>query len=505
MAYADAGPIPASVRATIETRLYFSRDRATWTRFATVADGTESWAGALPVPAGVTGYYGATSTIPADGIESPLSGIVAYPPGAEPPAAAISGSPDEYTVALGIFQDTFVAIGDGVNRAADPLIRTYVWPAGQVANRGFLKWDLSSLPADAEIAGASLRLYYSDEEGTGGDNTLAVSVAKVVLANPDIGLATWDSPDNVVPWSGGADGGERNLAGSESTVKVGNRHGWVVWNVTDMVRDWVRLPATNFGMALEPDKAGTVDSNRFFASREHPDPLLGPELLVTYRFPARNPVPPGSSASSTPSSPDAAADTPVDTFTLSVGGLEDTYVNSGSFADTNYVSEPLIGTYTWPANVVANRGFLRWDLSGLPDNSTVTNALLQLYFVAGGTAGDELYTVRVAKVAGVLPDLNRVTWNRFDGLSPWPGGQNGGAAAIGDHVSSNTIGRTHRWVSWDVTDLVHDWVARPETNFGMVLDGDASAGIDSNRYFASGEYPDPLLRPRLLITYIKGR
>ena len=71
-------------------------------------------------------------------------------------------------------------------------------------------------------------------------------------------------------------------------------------------------------------------------------------------------------------------------------------------------------------------------------------------------------------------------------------------------ASSSTIGRTHRWVSWDVTELVQDWADRPDTNFGMAIDGDASAGVDSHRFFASGEYPDPSLRPRLLVTFVKN-
>ncbi len=504
LTYADSSAIPAAVRATIETRLYYSPDRAAWTRFATVSGGAESWTGTLPSPDGITGYYAATTTVPPDGVESPFSNIVSYPPSSNPVPEAVSGTFDETSVSVGNYQDTFVAFGDNANRSSDPLIRTYVWPVGKVANRGFLKWDLSSLPADAEVTGATLRLYHADEDGIGGDNVLAVSVSKVVGADPDLGMATWDAPGPALSWTGGADGGARNLAARESTAGVGKTHGWVVWNVTGMVRDWMNTPGSNLGMALEPDQAGTVDSNRYFASREHPDPLLRPELLVSYRLPVPGPLPGISTVPSPPSVPDAAADISLDEFTVSVAGLEDTYVNSG-FPDGNYSLEPLIATYTWPANRVANRGFLRWDLSGLPENIAVTNAALWLHYVAGGAGGDDTYTVNVAGVTGVLPDPGHATWNRFNGLSPWPGGQNGGAAAIGTPASSATIGRTYRWVSWDVTDLVQGWITRPETRFGMVLDGDASAGVDSNRFFASGEFPDPLLRPRLLITYIKGR
>lgn len=508
LTYRDLGTIPASLRATIVTKLYFSLDGRGWTQFASVADGRETWTGALPVADGITGYYGATSTIPSDGIESALSDIVVYPPIVDPPAPipapAATDRFDEVTVTLGNYQDTYVALGDGTNHAGSPLIRTYVWPARNVANRGFLRWDLSSLPVDARITSATLRLYYAGEEGGGVDNAFAVSVAKVIGTNLDPVRATWNSPDGVSAWAGGADGGARNLAAGESTVVVDNTHGWVAWNVTGMVRDWVKAPWANSGMALDPYKSKRADGNRHFASREHPDPLLRPELAVTYLQPSRNPAPQAVSAPLPPSFPNAAADVPSDTFTASIGGLEDTYVNLGSYSDNNYFSDPWIATYTWPANNVANRGFMRWDLSGLPDNITVTNAALWLYYVDGGAGGDPAYVVSVAKVTGVFPDLSRATWNRFDGVSPWPGGKNGGAAAMDPPASSSTIGRTHRWVSWDVTELVQDWADRPDTNFGMAIDGDASAGVDSHRFFASGEYHDPSLRPRLLVTFVKN-
>ena len=496
--YEDQRVIPASVRLTIERRLYFSLDGDTWTRFATVPRGYDSWSGMLPVADGITGYYAVTASIPPDGAESRMSEVVVYPP-----CDSSTDRFDEVTVIVGNHQDTCIAPGDRVNRSSDPVVRTLVWPARSVGSRGFLKWDLSSLPAGVRITEAALRLFYVGEESGGGDIPFTVKVAKVVGANPDPGKATWTSPDSVVSWSRGADGGAGNLAAAESTAAVGRNRGWVVWNVSNMAQEWVETPGENFGMALEPDIAATAGSYRHFASREHPDPRLRPELVITYRQSSLNPMPPGSFVPSPPLTVPSPGELP-DMFTASIGDYEDTYVGVGP--DVNYAAEPLIRTYIWPANNVANRGFIRWDLSGHPDNVTVANATLWLYYVdEEGGGGDNAYTVSVAKVTGVLPDLGRATWNGYDGVSHWPGGPNGGAAAMAPAESSATIGTVHRWVSWDVTGMVQDWVAGPETNFGMALDADSSAGVDSNRYFASREHPDILLRPRLLITYIEHR
>ena len=496
--YVDQSEIPANARRKVETRLYFSLDRVAWTRFATVTGGGASWSGPLPVADGITGYYAVTAAIPPDGAESRMSDALVYPPG-----GSTADPFDEVTVVVGNFQDTYVAPGDGGNRSSDPLIRTWIGPGRSAGSRGFLKWDLSSLPAGVRISNATMRLYSAAEEAGGGDSTFTVKVAKVAGANPDLERATWASPDNVYSWSGGADGGTGDLAAAESTAAVGKNRGWVVWNVSNMAQEWVEAPGMNFGMALDPDVAATIGSNRDFASREHPDPRLQPELVVTYRQPSRNPMPPGLSVPSPPVAGSPPGPFP-DMITASIGGYEDTYVNREPYSDTNYSSDPLIRTYTWPANNVANRGFIRWDLSGLPDNITVVNATLWLYFVGEEVGGkDNTYAVSVAKVTGVLPDLGAATWNRYDGLSSWPGGENGGAAAMAPIESSAAIGKMPRWVSWDVTGMVQDWVAGPETNSGMVIDADPHAGAQSNRSFASREYPDLLSRPRLVITYIE--
>ncbi len=500
--YEDGSEIPAALKATLETSLFYSLDRVSWTRFATVSAGEESWTGLLPVDEGIPGYYALTTTIPSEGIESRLSSeVIVYPPDVGP-----ADPPDEVTVTIGNYQDTWVAFGDrsNTNYSAYPLILTYVYRDNHVANRGFLKWDLSSLPADAKVSNATLRLYYADEEGGGGDNAYVVNVAKVVGVNLDIGKATGSSPDNTIGWTGGADGGAKNLAPAESTVAVGKDHGWMVWNVTNMVQEWVETPWTNQGMAIDPDAAATAYSNRYFASREYPDPRFRPELVITYRQPRQEDLPDEVTTPSI-SLPDDDPDVPADTFMVEIGRYEDTFVNLGIYSDINYSSEPEIRTYTWPDNNVANRGFIRWDLSGVPADATVANATLWLYYVDEEVSGiDDASTVsvyKVTRVPGFRLDLGLATWNESDGFSSWPGGQDGGASTIGTATSSSTIGRTHRWVSWDVTDMVQEWVSEPETNSGIAVEADASASSHNNRYFASGDYPDLMLRPRLLVTY----
>jgi hypothetical protein len=52
--------------------------------------------------------------------------------------------------------------------------------------------------------------------------------------------------------------------------------------------------------------------------------------------------------------------------------------------------------------------------------------------------------------------------------------------------------------------MVADWVAAPSGNYGMLLNSDSVASIDSHRYFVSTDNTDPSKRPKLIVTYSTG-
>jgi hypothetical protein len=80
--YDDATPISAPAQATLTTKIYYAATSAgctTGTLFQTVLNGAISWVGTLPVTAkGSTTYYCATTTIPAEGLESAKSPAVSF-------------------------------------------------------------------------------------------------------------------------------------------------------------------------------------------------------------------------------------------------------------------------------------------------------------------------------------------------------------------------------------------------------------------------------------------
>ncbi|MHC4396768.1 MAG: DNRLRE domain-containing protein [Planctomycetota bacterium] len=160
-------------------------------------------------------------------------------------------------------------------------------------------------------------------------------------------------------------------------------------------------------------------------------------------------------------------------------------------------------TYTWPADTVANTIIIKWDLSAISTDATVTEATLYLYQTDSG--GDSSYDVGVHKIGNVNPVISACTWNTYDGTNSWTGGADGGqgdTAAAEDTPSLNSTNNEYK--TWTVTNMVADWVSAPSSNYGMLVNSDDVASVDSFRYFASTEDSNTPFRPKLIVTYISG-
>ncbi|MEW6417445.1 MAG: DNRLRE domain-containing protein [Nitrospirota bacterium] len=185
--------------------------------------------------------------------------------------------------------------------------------------------------------------------------------------------------------------------------------------------------------------------------------------------------------------------------------VEDTFINLDS---NNYSTDTTLNTYTWPTDSVANAILIKWDLSSIPAGSTIINATLSLYLQGyEGTGGDDLYDISVHKIINYDPVITLTTGYTYDGVNNWSpstGTYNDIPLAQGDISPAEdvkSIDKTLDYKSWNVTQIVQDWVNNSSTNYGMLLNSDPSAISDSNRFFASSEYPNSDQRPKLVITY----
>ena len=322
--------------------------------------------------------------------------------------------------------------------------------------------------------------------------------------------------------------------------------GFKSWSIGALVQEWLADPATNFGLLLNSDASTLRDRYRFFASMEHSDATLRPFLRITFAA-ADATLPsvtitaplPGTVAGTLSVAATASDNVGVagvqfqvdgvplgteltsapftiawDTTTLSDGAHalvavardwagnssvstaigvtatnsialfspQDTSLNTNA---TNYSTDTILTTYTWPANKVANAAVMKFDLSALPAGAFVTDATLYLALVQHDGNADPTYTVSAHKVLGKNPVISTATGYTTDGVTNWtpaaccsvPLAQ----ADISATYDQAAIDKTLGFKSWAVTTMVQEWLADPATNFGLLLNSDASKPADRYR------------------------
>ncbi len=139
-----------------------------------------------------------------------------------------------------------------------------------------------------------------------------------------------------------------------------------------------------------------------------------------------------------------------------------------------------------------NRAFLDFDLSVIPENATITEARLNLYFVClepnffGHTGENDAYLRLITEPW----EEDQITWNNQP--------QTSGEQSLYLPVSSEPY---MDYTNIDVTGLIQNLYSNPESYFGIMM-----RLINENPYrcilFASSDYTDTIsMRPMLEITY----
>jgi hypothetical protein len=184
------------------------------------------------------------------------------------------------------------------------------------------------------------------------------------------------------------------------------------------------------------------------------------------------------------------------------GTIQDTFINLNN--DVNVISDQL-NTYTWPENSPANAVLIKFDLSLLPNNAKIKSAILTLYQTAAG--GDASYGVGVHKIINHDPDLQYANGYTFNGFDHWTANNNCynniplAQADIAPAEDVNSLDRNLGLKAWDITNMVQDWVSNSASNYGLLLNSDETASVDSYRFFAASEAGIADRRPGLEIKY----
>ncbi len=185
--------------------------------------------------------------------------------------------------------------------------------------------------------------------------------------------------------------------------------------------------------------------------------------------------------------------------------VKDTYINLN---DQNYSDNETLRLYTWPTDKAANAIIMKWDISAIPGDAEIREAMVQLYMSdMEADGGDDLYDVSVHRIVNHDPVISLCSGSTYDGVNGWTPGDDNITLAQSDIASEESIvsvDKTYDYKAWDVPDMVQYWVSAPTENYGLLLNADTTASADSNRYFASRENGDSTRRPKLIVTFVTG-
>ena len=350
----------------------------------------------------------------------------------------------------------------------------------------------------------------------GGQVTWKINMTFVNDGGDTLSLEYMDYYGNLV---------ERKITKGSGLGRVGT---WVdyTWEVDDAYFNNGLPGGIDFRIDCNGD--GNEIIHRLIVSSEGPPPAPSTptKTLPPSRTPTRTTTPatatPTRTATRTPGPSPTRTNTPQPTFTptpgpsptptstptLFPGGQNIVSLQQGvdgyqGTADT-YISYWTPGeTFGDLANLrVKNDNvletLLRFDLGSVPFSSTINQATLRLY--AYDRANAATFDAEVYRLLRPWKE-NEANWERAAIGDPWALG--GASDTTIDRAAQATAGQSvsalDTWYEWDITDLVSDWVADPQSNFGVIVRG--SGNISVFYYFASSEYQTVSLRPELILDY----
>lgn len=168
-------------------------------------------------------------------------------------------------------------------------------------------------------------------------------------------------------------------------------------------------------------------------------------------------------------------------------------------ANQNYGNSPVFASYVWDNNGTANtfmqRALVQFDLSQIPANATITNAVLDLYadnptttFVGNPSTpmngtNNASYLRRITSAWGE----QTVTWNNQPSTT-----------STNEVILPNSTSATQDYLGVDITQLIQDIISNGDNGF-MVEPVTTLAG--NSMIFRSGDYADSTYWPTLTVTY----
>lgn len=232
-----------------------------------------------------------------------------------------------------------------------------------------------------------------------------------------------------------------------------------------------------------------------------PTPAAAPPVSPTPAGPLTPTAPATATRPPTPT-PTATSATPTPgvpfTLVLSQGqsgyaGASDTYI-SGWSPEQNYGDNSSLAVRSgdWMASL------FRFDVKNIPPDARIESAVLRIYVAS--QSNPNILQASVHMVVRTW-DARSASWVLATSDETWsvPGAR-GVGQDIGEPVHEEIMQKAGTWYSFDITDMVRQWVDHPETNYGVILRGEGPAGVQYN--IVSSDSPSAANRPALEVQFV---
>lgn len=193
------------------------------------------------------------------------------------------------TVPVSANQDTYVTIYEPDNNfglQTDILIEAYV----DHQARSLVQFDLSSIPSEATVSSATLKLYHAVRSAAEPAGRV-IWAYRLTQSWTETG-ATWNSYDGINPWT--TLGGDYTATDGAAYTMTNTLPRWIEWDVTNIAKAWIESGQPNYGFLIKDADETPTDNDYWskFRSREYTNqPDRNPILEISYTVPTPTPTP----------------------------------------------------------------------------------------------------------------------------------------------------------------------------------------------------------------------
>ena len=170
---------------------------------------------------------------------------------------------------------------------------------------------------------------------------------------------------------------------------------------------------------------------------------------------------------------------------------KDTFVTN-SDPLTNYDGAPYLAAGSlWESGTI-ERTYLQFNISAIPSNAIITEAKVGLFFKDPMSYISIPIYVVVPLAAYEVKEYweeASLNWNNQPVVN-----------SVYEDVQTLS-GDTDKYIYWDITSLVQEWVSGMKANYGIRLADEDETTLDDGKHFSSSSAPVGTERPKLIISY----